>query len=112
MNVLGVDVGTGGTRALIVNQNGRIAASSTEEHVPAASPRIGFAEQHPENWWRAVSMAIRRALADADLQGDGIACVGISGQMHGAVLLDEQGNVVRPAIIWCDVRTTEECAEI
>jgi xylulokinase len=103
--ILGIDVGTGGTRALIVDDRGRVVASATEEHALFASPQIGWAEQHPDNWWAACLVAVPQALKHAGLVGDDIACVGFSGQMHGAVMLDESGRVVRPALIWCDVRT-------
>jgi xylulokinase len=110
--VLGVDVGTGGTRAVVVEANGRILASATEEHEPFASPQIGWAEQSPEDWWRACGIAVRKALADAALRGDQISCVGFSGQMHGAVMLDAADKVVRPALIWCDVRTEKQCHDL
>ena len=87
-------------------------ASATEEHQPLASPHLGWAEQHPQDWWRAASIAVRKALASANLRGEGIRCVGLSGQMHGAVLLDEKDRVVRPALIWCDVRTEAQCREL
>jgi xylulokinase len=112
MYVLGIDVGTGGTRALIMNEKGTIVASATEDHRPFASPKIGWAEQDPNDWWRAAAIAIRKALGAARLQGDQIACIGFSGQMHGAVMLDKAGDVVRPALIWCDVRTEEQCREL
>ena len=105
MNFLGIDVGTGGTRALIIDEAGRVVASATEEHRAFASPQIGWAEQDPADWWRACGVAVRKALAEGHLRCDQISCVGLSGQMHGAVLLDEQERVVRPALIWCDVRT-------
>jgi xylulokinase len=110
--VLGIDVGTGGTRAVIMDDRGRIAASATEEHEPFASPRIGWAEQRPEDWWLATGVAVRKALSLANIRKEEIACVGFSGQMHGAVLLDGAGEVVRPALIWCDVRTEEQCREL
>jgi xylulokinase len=110
--VLGIDVGTGGTRALIVDERGRIVAAATEEHQPFASPKIGWAEQHPEDWWRAAGVAVRKALTLAALRGEQISCVGFSGQMHGAVMLDSAGEVVRPALIWCDVRTEKQCKEL
>src|SRR6202020_1310367 len=70
------------------------------------------AEQHPEDWWRACCRAVPKAVAKANLRSDDIACVGFSGQMHGAVMLDERGEVVRPALIWCDVRTNPQCDEL
>ena len=112
MYVLGIDVGTGGTRAIIMGSNGRIAASATEEHEPFASPQIGWAEQRPDDWWRAAGIAIRKALAQGNLRAEQISCVGFSGQMHGAVMLDGSGEVVRPALIWCDVRTEKQCKEL
>jgi xylulokinase len=108
-HVLGIDIGTGGTRALILRGDGRIVASATEEHEPFASPQIGWAEQRPEDWWRASGVAVRAALAQSGLRAEDIACVGFSGQMHGAVMLDGAGEVVRPALIWCDVRTEKQC---
>jgi xylulokinase len=97
---------------LIVDDRGRVIASATEDHEPFASPKIGWAEQHPEDWWRAAGIAIKKALAKANLGGDAIACVGFSGQMHGAVMLDGQMNVVRPALIWCDQRTEKQSREL
>jgi xylulokinase len=110
--VLGIDVGTGGTRALIMDEAGHILASATEDHAPFASPKIGWAEQHPEDWWRAACVAVRKALSAGSVRGEQISCVGFSGQMHGAVMLDAAGEVVRPALIWCDVRTEKQCQEL
>ena len=87
-------------------------SSATAEHEPFRSPKIGWAEQRPEDWWRACGLAVRHALAKSCLAGDAVACVGFSGQMHGAVMLDEQARVVRPALIWCDVRTEPQCREL
>lgn len=112
MYFLGIDVGTGGTRALVIDESGRVAASATEEHRPFDSPRIGWAEQRPEDWWRACGVAVRRALETGNLTGEQIGCVGFSGQMHGAVMLGADNTVVRPALIWCDVRTEEQCREL
>jgi xylulokinase len=89
-----------------------VVASATEEHAPFASPEIGWAEQHPEDWWRACCVAVPKAVAKAGLSAQDIVCVGFSGQMHGAVMLDESGTVVRPALIWCDVRTNPQCVEL
>src|ERR1700720_3050285 len=112
MSFLGIDVGTGGTRALVIDEEGHVIASATEEHRPFASPRIGWAEQDPRDWWRACGVAVHKALAQGRLRGDQISCVGLSGQMHGAVLLDEQARVVRPALIWCDVRTENQSRDL
>src|ERR1043166_531745 len=112
MYVLGIDIGTGGTRALIIDKSGKVISSATEEHEPFASPQIGWAEQRPEDWWRATGVAVRKALGNAGIGGDAIACVGFSGQMHGAVMLDAKDQVVRPALIWCDVRTQKQCDEL
>jgi xylulokinase len=112
MYFLGIDVGTGGTRALVIDETGRVLASATEEHRAFASPQIGWAEQDPSDWWRACCVAVPKALAQGHLRGDQITCVGLSGQMHGAVLLDELGRVVRPALIWCDVRTEKQCRDL
>ena len=109
--LLGIDVGTGGTRALILDERGGVVSSATEDHRAFTSRQIGWAEQDPCDWWRACGIAVRRALAQAKLTSDQISCVGLSGQMHGAVLLDEQDRVVRPALIWCDVRTEKQCRE-
>jgi len=112
MYVLGIDVGTGGTRALIIDDAGRVIASATADHEPFASPKIGWAEQNPEDWWRACCIAVREVLSDGNMNGGDISCVGFSGQMHGAVMLDAADNVVRPALIWCDVRTEKQCKDL
>jgi xylulokinase len=112
MKLLGIDVGTGGTRAVIVDEHGRVLESATGEHAPFASPNTGWAEQDPGDWWRACGEAVRAVLAKADLTAAEIGCVGLSGQMHGAVLLDDRDEVLRPSIIWCDQRTDEECRTI
>jgi len=112
MYFLGIDVGTGGTRALAIDQDGTVVASASEEHPPFASPQIGWAEQDPADWWRACGVAVKKAMKQGSIRSEQIACVGFSGQMHGAVLLDESGEVVRPALIWCDVRTERQAEEL
>ena len=111
MVYLGIDVGTGGTRALLMDAQGEIIASASAEHENFASHGPGWAEQHPEDWWRACQVAAREVLHSTGLGGE-IACIGFSGQMHGAVLLDSSYEVVRPAIIWCDQRSETQCREL
>jgi xylulokinase len=89
-----------------------VVASATEEHAPFATPQIGWAEQQPEDWWRACGVAVKNALSTGKITADEIGCIGFSGQMHGAVMLDENDRVVRPALIWCDVRTQKQCDDL
>ena len=110
--LLGIDVGTGGTRALLLDERGRILGSATSEHAAFASPRPGWAEQDPRDWWRATGEAVRGALTRANIDGDAVTGIGLSGQMHGSVMLDDRDDVVRPALLWCDQRTADECREI
>ena len=109
MKFLGIDVGTGGTRAVVVDEAGRVEAAATSEHEAFASPQAGWAEQDARDWWRAAGEAVRAVLASGAVGPDDIKCVGLSGQMHGATLLDEREEVLRPSIIWCDVRTGAQC---
>ena len=106
--LLGIDVGTGGTRAVIVERDGSLVSSASAEHAAIQSKEIGWAEQDPDDWWRAAQQAVREALAAIPESGviDGLA---LTGQMHGCVLLDSDGSVLRPALIWCDQRTQDEC---
>src|SRR2546423_2622371 len=112
MKFWGIDVGTGGSRAVVIDEAGRVVTSATIEHAPFASTETGWAEQDPRDWWRASAAAVRAVLANGDVRPEEIACIGLTGQMHGAVLLDEHDEVLRPAIIWCDVRTDAQCREI
>ena len=106
---LGMDVGTGGTRAVVVDGEGKLIAGASSEHAPFKTAHPGWAEQDPEDWWRAAQEAIRGALAAAPEPRQPIAAIGLTGQMHGAVMLDENGAVLRPALIWCDTRTQPQC---
>jgi xylulokinase len=112
MTYLGIDVGTGGTRALVIDQKGTVIASASAEHENFASPRPGWAEQDPRDWWKACGNAVRKALQSSGVRAEEIACVGFSGQMHGAVLLDAADEVVRPALIWCDQRSEAQSREL
>jgi xylulokinase len=111
MNFLGIDIGTGGTRAVVVSELGQVVTAASAEHAHFASPETGWAEQDARDWWRAAQEAVRAVLAGG-VGADSIAAVGFSGQMHGAVLLDERGEVLRPVIIWCDQRTAAQCRDI
>ena len=112
MHCLGIDVGTGGTRAVLIDGAGQIVASETIEHVPFASPQTGWAEQDPDDWWRAAVGAIRAVLSHDNIRPDSISAVGLSGQMHGAVLLDADDKLLRPSIIWCDQRSEAQCQQL
>ena len=112
MNFLGLDVGTGGSRAIVIDERGQVMSSATVGHAPFASPRIGWAEQDPRDWWRASFAAIRKVLGSGDIRPEEIGAVSFSGQMHGSVFLDAADNVVRPALLWCDQRTSRQCREI
>lgn len=109
---LGLDVGTGGSRALLIDGHGRVIANYTAAHEEMQMHRPLWAEQDPDNWWRACVEAIRGVLKEASISGDSIRGVGLTGQMHGLVLLDEQNKVIRPALIWCDQRSQHQVDSI
>lgn len=109
--LLGIDLGTSGTKTVLFNMDGSVAASSTIEY-PLLQPHNGWAEQNPLDWWRAASGTMKAVMARAGAKADEVQGVGISGQMHGLVMLDANGNVLRPSIIWCDQRTAAECEEM
>jgi xylulokinase len=102
---LGIDVGTGGTRALLADEHGAVRHAFTAPHEGMRMERPLWAEQRPENWWDAAQQAIRGVLEQAGASGNDIGGIGLSGQMHGLVLLDEANAVIRPALIWCDQRS-------
>jgi xylulokinase len=105
---LGLDVGTGGSRALLVDTGGVVRYSFTAAHEEMAMARPLWAEQHPDDWWRASQEAIQGVLELAGATGDSILGIGLSGQMHGLVLLDQDNSVIRPALIWCDQRSQQQ----
>lgn len=109
--LIGIDIGTSGTKVILVDREGTVAVSASAEY-PLSTPRPLWAEQNPEDWWAACCAVVRQLLRDAGISGDDVACVGLSGQMHGTVFLDTNNAVIRPAILWCDQRTAEECAWI
>ena len=109
--ILGIDIGTSGTKTILVDDEGRVAAAKTVEY-PLETPKPGWTQQNPADWWQAAAESIRAVLEKSKVPGDQIAGVGFSGQMHGMVALDEAGEVVRPAILWNDQRTERQCEEI
>ncbi|HEU4673517.1 MAG TPA: xylulokinase [Candidatus Limnocylindrales bacterium] len=109
--VLGLDVSTTATKAVVVDDGGRVAAIGSQEYAFQA-PHPLWSEQDPAIWWAAAVAAIRAALASGRIQPGDIACVGLTGQMHGAVLLGADDSALRPAILWNDQRTAAECDAI
>jgi xylulokinase len=106
--LVGLDVGTSGTRALAVNPEGAVVGEATSRYEPD-SPRPGWSEQRPEDWWRAAREVLAAVAAGA---GDEIVGLGLAGQMHGSVFLDSAGEIIRPALLWNDQRTERDCAAI
>jgi xylulokinase len=104
--LVGLDVGTTGVKAIAVSPDGVVLASATRGY-PLSTPRPGWSEQDPEDWWEGASAALAEVSA-----GRSVAGIGLSGQMHGLVVLDAEGRVIRPALLWNDQRTAAECIEI
>ncbi|NLW02698.1 MAG: xylulokinase [Clostridiaceae bacterium] len=109
--LLGIDIGTSGTKTVLFDVNGTTIASDTQEY-PLYQPRNGWAEQDPEDWWKATCVSTRNVIAQSGVNPRDIKGVGLSGQMHGLVLLDADDKVLRRSIIWCDQRSAQECEEI
>lgn len=109
--LLGIDVGTSGAKGLLVDESGEVLARHTTEY-PMSTPRPLWAEQDPADWWRAAVTSIQHVLEKSGVAAGDIAGVGLTGQMHGMVLLDAAGDVLRPCIMWNDQRTAAECAAI
>ncbi|HDD64703.1 MAG TPA: xylulokinase, partial [Firmicutes bacterium] len=109
--LIGIDVGTTGVKIILIDENGKVVATSTEEY-PLFTPRPGWAEQNPYHWWDATVKGLRKLLFKAKIKKEKIAGIGLTGQMHGAVFLDKSNRVISPAILWCDQRTYQECEEI
>jgi len=109
--LLGLDVGTSGAKALICDERGKVLATATSEY-PLASPEPLWSEQNPADWWRGAQDALRSVVKQAKVEAKQIVGLGLTGQMHGAVFLDARNEVIRPAILWNDQRTSDECNEI
>ncbi|MCL4418406.1 MAG: FGGY family carbohydrate kinase [Actinobacteria bacterium] len=109
--VIGIDIGTSGCKSIIVDNKGKVITSSTIEY-PLYTPRPGWAEQNPEDWWNATVMTITDVLKKSLIPPASIKGIGLSGQMHGLVALDKNNSVIRPAFLWNDQRTSKQCKEI
>ena len=108
---LGIDVGTSGTKTLLINERGRILAEATANY-PCYHPRPLWSEQDPEDWWKATIKTVRAVVRRAKVKKAEVKAIGLSGQMHGSVFLDRRGKVLRRALLWNDQRTAAECEEI
>jgi len=110
-HLLGIDIGTSGTKALVCDHQGQVKATATAEH-DLSSPQPGWSEQDPRHWWQASCAATAKAIQKAGLEGKDITGIGLSGQMHGSVFLADDDAPLRPALLWNDQRTAAECIEI
>ncbi len=109
--LIGIDLGTSSTKTVLFNENGDVITSAGMDY-PLYTPANGWAEQNPQDWRDAALETISRVVKESGVDVNDIKGIGISGQMHGLVMLDEAGEVIRPSIIWCDQRTGKECEEI
>ncbi len=108
---LGIDIGTSGTKTIAIREDGTLLGSASQEY-PCYSPKPLWSEQNPDDWWNAVAQTVRRVVTENHLDPEEVHGIGLSGQMHGSVFLDEENRVIRPALLWNDQRTAEECVEI
>ena len=109
--LLGIDLSTTGAKALLMDSDGRVVSSATTS-LRLSTPHPLWSEQDPREWWTATANSIKQALATANASGEDVSAIGLTGQMHGLVLLDAEGEVLRPAILWNDQRCGAECDEI
>ncbi len=107
--LIGIDIGTSGAKIIAADEQGVVAASKTVEY-PLYTPRPGWAEQNPADWWQAVCEGCRAVMAQ--ISGSEVLGISFSGQMHGLVALDRENNVIRPSILWCDQRTQKQCDDL
>jgi xylulokinase len=110
-HLLGIDIGTSGTKTLICDEDGKVLATATAEH-PISSPKPGWSEQNPLDWWDSACAATKAVLKKAKLKPADVGGIGLSGQMHGSVFLGDGDKPLRPALLWNDQRTGAQCAEI
>ena len=109
--LLGLDIGTSATKTVLFDETMKVIASASEEY-PMYQPQNGWAEQNPKDWYNASLHTIQEVLVKSKINPEDVKGIGLSGQMHGLVMLDENNEVIRPSIIWCDQRTVKECEEI
>lgn len=109
--LLGIDIGTSNVKVLLISTNGDIVASETKTY-PLYSPQQGWSEQNPDDWWKATKEAIKNIITKNNINSSDIRGLSLSGQMHSLVMLDKNKEVIRPAILWNDTRTTKQCEEI
>ena len=109
--LIGIDIGTSATKTVMFDEKFNVVTSASQEY-QMYQPRNGWAEQMPEDWRDAVINTLREVISKSNVSAEDIAGIGLSGQMHGLVMLDENGAVLRPSIIWCDQRTQKQCDEI
>ena len=109
--LIGIDIGTSATKTVLFDERCHVVTSASQEY-PLYQPQNGWAEQEPLDWYNAVLVTIRKVVKDSGVASEDIKGIGLSGQMHGLVMLDEKNEVIRPSIIWCDQRTGKECEEI
>ncbi|GAB6116682.1 xylulokinase [Thermoanaerobacter brockii subsp. lactiethylicus] len=108
MYFIGIDLGTSAVKIILIEEKGNVIGSTSKEY-PVYYPQPGWSEQNPEDWWNATKDGIRELIIKTGVKNGDIKGIGLSGQMHGLVLLDENNNVLMPAILWNDQRTQEEC---
>ena len=108
---IGVDIGTSGTKTVLFDEKGGVIASAAVEY-PLYQPKNGYAEQMPEDWYKAAVSTMKTVMEKSGVDKNDICGIGLSGQMHGLVMLDEDNKVIRPSIIWCDQRTAKEVDEM
>ncbi len=109
--LIGCDIGTSSTKTVLFDEMGKTVTDAFCEY-PLYQPKNGWAEQNPRDWWEAVCVTIKKVLLQSGIKNTSVKGIGLSGQMHGLVMLDKNDAVIRPSIIWCDQRTAAECEEI
>ena len=108
---IGLDVGTTGCKAILIDENGSVLCTASSEY-PMYNPKPLWSEQNPEDWWTAVQASFKQIISESKVNAETVKGIGLTGQMHGLVLLDKEGGVLRPCIMWNDQRTSKECEEI